>query len=373
MIITLDLIASQVSIDYDSVITVIDFTTISASDIWTSQQMISVTLDNVDPDTMENITMSFEHGTFLRNIVHHIASQRSSESDYYNERNIYKLWRLLNGETNADIEPDLQNIESQRMALESAKSAYRDAEDAVITEHVAKMDANTARAEKEAQLNAAQYNYDSLVIILSGYDSQQTLTIGAFVDYLPAGLQSLYTTYSNSQFAVNALVVSASAKTDELNKYVAVKAYIDHQIDILDPEDPNYASKLAALEAQTVTNDGNIDASSNDLDAINFNLNTARGQLKIDEAPFVSGLQEFRDEQLALVTTYTAELVDMPYYENLGAAPEKTELPSVVSEEMRRMLYAVSDEAKPNINLRNVSPELVYQAYDRRGEGIELS
>lgn len=370
MIITLDLAAEQVSVELDATTTVIDFATIAAQGGWTKDKVISMTLDNIDPETALNVTMTCDETAFLRNIINHIAQQRGSEDDYYNDRNIYKLWRLLDGDTDADIEADLQNIESQRMLLEQGKTDHLQAVDVVLAEHLDKMAANTARAAKEKQLNDAQYNYDSVVIILSGYDSGNGFLIGAFAEFLPGDLQDDLNIYIGDQIAVNELVVAAAAKTDDMNRFIALIAWLEQQIANLDPGDPNYAADLAALEAQVVTAEGNRDAASNDLDVINTNLATARATLKVDEVPVFQGLETFRDDQLALVTTYTDELADMPYYEDLGDAPAKAEVAVVNSEEMRRMIFAVSDATKPNINLRNVSPELVYQAYDRRGESI---
>lgn len=370
MLITLDVASSQVSIELNEITTVVDFSTITADVSWTSNKKIAIVLDNIDAETSTNLRISLNESSFLRNITHHIETQRDNVNDYYNERNTYKLWRLLDGDSESDIELDIQNIESQRYALESIKTEYLANEDASLADHLAKMQANTDRAEKEKQLNTAQYNYDSTIIILSGYDSGNGLLIGAFSEYLPLDLQGYVSTYVSDQMAINELLVSANLKTDEINRFIGLKANLEQRIANLDPEDPNYAGDLAALEAQVDDAQGGIDAASNDLDVINFNLNAARATLKVDEAPVLTGLQQFRDDQLALIETYTSELADMPYYENLGAAPEKTEIGTVVSTEMRKLLAAVNDESKPQITLRNVSRELVYQSYERRGVSL---
>lgn len=69
----------------------------------------------------EKTSMSLSRDSFLDNLCHHDADERGHPNDYDNEKAIYTIYRLLEGDTLSDIEDDIANIEKQKSLLKAKK------------------------------------------------------------------------------------------------------------------------------------------------------------------------------------------------------------------------------------------------------------
>lgn len=74
---------------------------------------------NLILDERTNICLSKE--SFLNNLCHHDSSERGHADDYENERTIYKLYCLLEGQDLDEVEEGLKNLEEQKALLKAKK------------------------------------------------------------------------------------------------------------------------------------------------------------------------------------------------------------------------------------------------------------
>jgi len=98
----------------------------------------------------DGVSMSLSRESFLDNLCHHDQNERGHPDDYENEKAIYTIYRLLDGDDIGDIEADIKNIEKQKALLKAKKKEEIDQ----ITAKRVLESLRKERGQREAELVA---------------------------------------------------------------------------------------------------------------------------------------------------------------------------------------------------------------------------
>lgn len=149
MITSIDYKKKQFTYLHDSVETTFLFRDIESSDAWVKNKVIS--FEHLDSFGKKCRT-TLSRNAFTDNIAFHNKEMRG-DTMYELDRNIFLLYRHLEGETLANAHLEVENIEKQRKELDDRKRAYKERVDAIIKAHVEKENENAEIKASKEKLN----------------------------------------------------------------------------------------------------------------------------------------------------------------------------------------------------------------------------
>lgn len=138
MITSIDFKKKQFTYLHDTVETTVLFSDVEASEAWVKNKVIRFEhLDSIG----RKCGTTLARNAFIDNIAFNNRELRGDEL-YDLDKNIFLLYRFLDGETLANAKAEVENIEVQRAALDERKAEYKAMVDQIIVDHVALEDAN---------------------------------------------------------------------------------------------------------------------------------------------------------------------------------------------------------------------------------------
>lgn len=329
-----------------------------------------------DSDTVPVYNVALFKNSFLGLVTHTPAADRSADK-YAQAALIYKLIRVLEGESEANAEAEIENLEDQYDALDAEKQTLFTANDTAISDWVdskANNDAYTAKAVEIASLEFAiarkqaikaeltnnvapidLWDYDRDNDILTWQSTYNNL-IKARIEYADTltKLEDVFMTFKGS--------AETDILQEDYQELLDARDAIVDDINTLDTEDPAYAVNKETLERQLTLNQQYL---SEKKAALFTNITAV---IEANQATNVTAVNDlhvvFFDALTAQLTTDAATLADledeyetMPHDDELPEVPEKEELTVPVSVMMRKMIYVANDDGWPDVDLSNVTPE----------------
>ncbi len=368
MITNVDYVSEEFTYTISSVDTVVTFASVSAENGCIS--FLS--------DTTPEFSVTITKKAFLELIPHTPSADRSSDQ-YEQAKTVYKLVRVIEGESEANAEAEIANLEAQYDALKADKDAINDGNDTAIETWIEHRDANETKALKQTEIDTLELQISQKNEIITGitngalsesiWDFDRADDILQWKDtYL-----NLLTTKINLANTLNTInepavftTFKGSAELDILQEDYAelldAQSQLFQDFYALDPESPSYAFDKESLEQSINLN---IKYVAEKKAALLSELadNIATNQTANAEA-ITDLLAVFSDALAAQLVTDASTLADLedeydalPSYDEEPEVPEKTEITMPISRMMKKMIFVANDDTWPDVTLANVTVE----------------
>ena len=338
MITNLDFDNEELVFTFNGQNTLIDFDTIRNSSAWTDSHIINLTLIDGGFTAIPN--------GFLDNLAISNRDNRKNPADYDQAALIYKLYRFLDGQTLADIEAEIANVEAQRVLLEAEEQTVEDARVAVITSYVNDQTNNDliedhylVKASVEQKIAYAN-NVSALYANNQGfqyvsYDAEDPVM--PFVEVLSGIFNNIL------------------AKSQELApikvRYNDIKSITAKLINTGDYNDNlETQQRVADLQAESNTLNAQMVAIQGDIDDLEDDKAAA-------EQDAYAALQTYTAALTVQLNDLVAAEADLPTYVELPTVPEVPNTSFDVATQMRKLYYicSVAQEGWSNPTLATVS------------------
>lgn len=324
MITDLDLVGEELTYTSGGVNTVIPFATITASDEWTTSGLIKLELTGGQ-------TVGLQRNSFMDNLAFNSPTERGAEF-YEQDTLTYMLYRILEGEIEADVQDEIDNLVAQRELILADKTAWKDGVNAQIVEWT-EIDANNQA------VIVAQSLVDNLNIEKAAIDDAIAIYINdGGIQYIPSDPESDIALKIDQITKLNETIIFFN---DELTALNVTLTSLNSQIAYLEGQ-PNYANlpdlqaQVAALVIQVSDTEDLITDKEQDItDATNTRIFRESEGKDILDAMLVDVTAERDDAQDAL------DALD-PYDDTIGDGPEITPLDFRISVQMRKLYYVVT-------------------------------
>ncbi len=324
MITNLDLVGEEVTYTLDGVNTVVSFATILASDQWNDNGVIRLDLTGGKSATLFK-------DIFLSNLAFNSPTQRGT-TEYEQDTLTYMLYRVLEGEVEADVQDEIDNLVAQRALMEADKTTWKDGVNAQIIEWT-EIDANNQA------VIAAQSLVDNLNIEKDAIDAAIAIYVNnGGIQYIPSDPESDIALKIDQITKLNETIIVFNEELTALN---VTLTSLNAQIAYLEGQ-PNYAN-LPDLQAQVA--------------ALVIQVSDTE-DLITDKEQYISGATDtriFRESEGkdildAMLVDVTAERDDAqdaldaldPYDDTIGDGPTITPLDFRISVQMRKLYYVVT-------------------------------
>lgn len=370
MITDIDYVGETFTYTLSGVDTVIAFGDITASAQWTDNGIISF-----ESDTVPVYIVQLFKESFLGEVTKRRLAGRSA-NEYVQAKDVYRLYRVLEGASEATADAEMDNLEDQYDALDTDKQALFTANDTAVSDWVdskANNDAYALKAVEIANLETAMarkqaikaeltnnivpfdlWDYDRDNDILKWQSTYNNL-LTARIEYADAlgNLENVFMTYKGS--------AETDILQEDYQELIDARDTIVNSINTLDTEDPSYAYQRETLQQQLTLNQQYLSQKKADIFTNITDLITTNNAGNITAANELHVV--FFDALTAQLVTDTADLSDledeyagMPHDDELPDAPEKEALEVPVSVMMRKMIFVANDDEWEGVTLANVTP-----------------
>lgn len=336
----------------------VTFDSIKESAPWKSDGMVTISYRN---ELDQECFTSFSKRSFLDNIAHHLPEQRSKPEDYEQDVLTYKLYRLLEGESEESIDSEVANVYSQRLKLETRKDDYKKTVNKSIVEFMKK---KKAVMDRNAVLNdISRLVVDTLecVRVVSHFEETGELLMIREDLLQRENMVDVWKMFSdvNSEHVKYSVLLQEAEDNLKFNKSLldADRA----SLEVAKEEDKEKFEQGIERAGRMVVKYTDEVATLNDrLKALTEN----RRELEKSVVEVLKEIRVLAQNQFELLKE---KIASMPDYPDLGEAPDDIEdMGFVVSEEMKKMIAAANSKDMPEVTLKNMTPELAKSAFESK-------
>lgn len=359
--ISVDYLNSQFTYTFNGYNTIIDFSDVTSSYSWTTLGIITITL-------ISGEITSLNRNGFIDTIK---ATNRDSSGniDAYDEnKTLYKLYRVLDGLSESEADAEIANLEAIRDSVDGDLTSNKATNDTAISDWGSQVDANSSRAVAGVAIASLTATIDTKNTIVTYFTDNHTLLPNVW-DYADTTITTIKETYYDPLIED---IIQVQIEKDGVSKYydqmqgfdpnffplnnsTIITAASDFntalsniklltaQIDNLNPDDPNYSSDEATLNASLTTNRSNLSSAKsildNELDGL---LTDKRDSLFSIASQIIAQVNlQITSDQSSLASMTTA-FEAMPNY-NPDPVPTKILFDDIRGLDMKKMFYIVND------------------------------
>lgn len=358
MIISIDAVMREFVYDTGNGYLTVSFDSIKESIPWKTSGVVTVSYKNpLGQDCFTSISSS----SFLENIAHHLPEHRDRATDYEQDVLAYKIYRLLQGETEEAIDAEVKNVYEQRVRLEERKKSHKKKVNESLVRFMEKKKAVMDRSDVLSEINSVVADTLECVRVITHFeDTGELLRIREDLTQRERMSEVWKMLTDLDADNVKYSIQLQEAKENLAFNQEALNADRDSLEVAKDHEKDKFQNGIERAGRM-------VQKYTDEVDTYQAQVNDITEKRRDLERSVVEVLKEIAVVSKNKFDELSEKVSKMPDYPDLGDAPDDVpEMGFIVSEEMNKMVAAAKDKDIPEVNLRNMTPELAKSALESK-------